>query len=70
MYGHFINSVDLIDDLIKVGKGNTDMASSYMAAILGWGGFSNPDGAKKQKPKARAWVVVGYNKGVPIYEER
>lgn len=69
MYGHNINSVDLIDDLIKVGKANTDMAASYMAAILGWGGFSNPDSKRNQKIK-KVEVIIGYDeRGVAIWKE-
>lgn len=70
MYGHFINSVDLIDDLLRVGKSNADLASAYMAAILGWGGFSNPEG-RKEKPKQKWMECVGRDaNGVQIWKER
>jgi len=69
MYGHNIKSVALIDDMLRIGKFNTDMASSYMAAILAWGGFSNPDSKKKSKVQ-KVSIIVGYKNGVPIWEDK
>lgn len=54
MYGHNLNSERLILDLIKIGTGNTDLADSFQAAILSWGGFYQPKKPQvKKKPPIR-----------------
>ncbi len=46
MYGYNIPSVELIDDLLNVGKKNTDRADSFMMAICALGNFETKEKAK------------------------
>jgi len=39
LYGHNIRSIELIDDLLNVGKKNTDRADSFMMGICALGNF-------------------------------
>jgi hypothetical protein len=66
MYGHGFNSRRLILDILRLGKFNTDLADSFQAAILSWGGFSEPPKPKKEPEKQK---IMQFNREEGIFEE-
>lgn len=50
-YGKFIRSIELIDDLLNVGKINTDRADAFMMGVVALGNFE-----KSEKPKPKPIV--------------
>lgn len=49
-YGHNMPSVLMIDDILKIGRDNTDRADSFQMAVMALGDFIKPPVAKKPPP--------------------
>lgn len=49
-YGKYIRSIELIDDLLNIGKKNTDRADAFMMGIVALGNFEKEE-SKKPPPK-------------------
>lgn len=48
LHGHHLRGRRVIENLLKVGTGNTDLADAFMAALVGWKNFGNIE-AKKER---------------------
>lgn len=57
-YGDRLPSILLIDDLLMVGKQNTDRADSFMGAVTALGDFDKQDGVKKEVYTKKKMTIV------------
>lgn len=51
LYARHIRSIELIDDLLKIGKANTDRADAFMMGIIALGNFEKLEAPKPPAPR-------------------
>jgi hypothetical protein len=60
----------LLLDAKKADEDNTDEEDALKACLYGWGTGDLLGEKVKEKPKKKVWIIVGYNNGKAIWEEK